>query len=123
VVLCRVPFDRTDGDDARASQLAAATIASITNNAIAVSTMITTKGRRKKAPATPLQCNADTERPGPSQSGRQFGPLRSAFAGRTLNHSCADNLALERVTVLDTLVDYRGAVGLPRYLAIHGALI
>jgi len=45
VVLCRVPFDRTDGDDACASQLAAATIASITNNAIAVSTMITTKGR------------------------------------------------------------------------------
>ena len=45
MVLCRVPFDRTDGDDACASQLAAATIASITNNAIAVSTMITTKGR------------------------------------------------------------------------------
>jgi hypothetical protein len=47
VVLCRVAFDRTDGDDACASQLAAATIASITNNAIAVSTMITTKGSQR----------------------------------------------------------------------------
>ena len=35
-----------------------------------------------------------TERPGPVPS----------LPDRTLNHSCADNLALEEVTVLDTLV-------------------
>jgi hypothetical protein len=38
------------------------------------------------------------------QSGMQFGPLRSTFPGRTLNHSRANNLALAELTVLDTLV-------------------
>ena len=38
------------------------------------------------------------------QSGMLFGPLRSAFSGRTLDHSRADNLALAELTVLDTLV-------------------
>ena len=39
----------------------------------------------EKAPAVPLrQCNSTRNDRGPgSQSGRQFGPLRSAFAGRT----------------------------------------
>ena len=48
----------------------------------------------------PFRSATWTERP---------GPVRPAWeaSGRTLNHSCTDNLALERVTVLDTLVGQR----------------
>jgi hypothetical protein len=41
---------------------------------------------------------------GPSQSGTQFGPLRSTFPGRTLHDSGTNNLALAELTIADTLV-------------------
>jgi hypothetical protein len=51
----------------------------------------------------------------PAQSGTLFGPLRSAFSGRTLNHSPIDNLVLAELTVLDTLVGYRNIFAKLKY--------
>src|SRR5262249_37523089 len=53
-----------------------------------------------KAPAVPLrQCTAWDD------SGPRPPPSVRPILGRTLNHSCTNNLAPEEVTVLDTLVD------------------